>query len=81
MRRSLAAFALAASLFTSFPNPAGLFDPLWTFLASYWGDSAEAKGGIGLDPNGENSPAQPPNVEIGCGWDPWGQNTCTPPEI
>jgi len=92
MRRSLVAFVLAASFFTS-PNPTSLFDPLWAWLSSFWGDSADAKIGCGLDPNGVNKagcgldpwgfndPTLPPHDESGCGWDPWGQNTCTPPEI
>lgn len=92
MRRSLVAFALTASFFTSFPNSPSLFDPLWAWLSSFWGHSAEAKegfgldpngvnkAGIGLDPNGANSPTPPSPVEIGCGLDPNGVNTCEPPK-
>ena len=81
MRRSLVAFALAASFSTSFPNPTTLFDPLCAWFSSFWGDSAAAKEGIGLDPNGVTSPIQPPYVEEGCGWDPNGANSCEPPKI
>ncbi len=81
MRRSLVAFALAATFFTSIPNPTGMLDPLWTWLSSFWGDSAEAKEGFGLDPNGVNNPTPPPYVEIGCGLDPNGTNSCEPPQI
>jgi len=81
MRRSLAAFALAASFFTWFPNPTDLFDPLSAWLSSFWGDPAEAKEGCGWDPNGASNCEPPPSVEAGCGWDPNGANSCEPPKI
>jgi hypothetical protein len=77
MRRTLAAAALAASL--AVPSPAGPFERLWSFLATFWDVVTDApapaprtKNGCGADPNGLCNPAPQPQSDAGCGMDPDG---------
>ena len=65
MHRTLLAAALAASLFSTIP----VFEPLWRFLGSLWGEE-----GCHLDPNGRCLPAA--QVDAGCHLDPDGR--CLP---
>ncbi len=75
MRRTAIALALAASTLTA--TPSGLFHPLWSFLSSIWGQSAEA--GPGADPNGRHLAAPQPTPDEGPGMDPWGRSLTTTP--
>jgi hypothetical protein len=71
MRRNLVALALAASSLSA--TPFGLSEPLWSLLASLWGEPA-TKEGCGMDPWGRCNPnPQPePGSEAGAGADPFG---------
>jgi hypothetical protein len=69
MRRSVLALALASTL-TATPA-ASLFQPLWSFLSFFWGDSS-AKAGAGWDPWGQSLTLPQPTTDEGAGWDPSG---------
>jgi hypothetical protein len=88
MRRSVIALALAASTLTSMPS--GFFHPLWSFLASLWGESSaqdspgadgrrltapHMKAEPGWVPSGRTLTAPPPpSADAGPGMDPWGSH-------
>lgn len=80
MHGTLVAVALGATLLVSPISRSGPFERLWQLLAG-WGTPAARssatlhKEGIGADPNGQSTTAQPSSLEGGPGMDPNGSTT------
>jgi hypothetical protein len=75
MRRTLVALALAASSLTA--TQPSLYDKLWSFFSSLWGESA-TKEGCGVNPWGSCSSAPQPQTDEGCGVNPLGSCNTSP---